>query len=340
MDKIDNALLLQLLAKHQEGNLLPEEEKLLDNWFSSLQITDTRWYANQQDEATQLNLLWQSIDEKTAIPLAPVVKKTAFQKYWWAAAAILTGVVLSILWMTPGRKKEELAVRPPAPSPPAVIAVVKSLTAAAPFGTVKKITLPDGSTVWLNSGASLRYPEKFEGRERNVSLLKGQAFFQVAHDHLHPFKVQGAGLVTQVLGTSFEIKITSKKVVVAVATGKVKVSRHDSTELGRLQPGNQLAYNNNTGKAIQSNVDLGGVAPWRSKQIRLEKAAFADLSDALQTIYGVKVKAGDDEVLKQTYSITLQYNTDLQDMIEVLASIHGNTYDISKNTVTFKRVEP
>lgn len=85
-------------------------------------------------------------------------------------------------------------------------------------------TLPDGSMVWLSSGAELTLAEGFNGAERTV-FLKGEAFFKVAKNPRKPFAVHTGAVVARVLGTSFNVKTyaTGRRVEVSVTEGKVSV---------------------------------------------------------------------------------------------------------------------
>ncbi len=73
------------------------------------------------------------------------------------------------------------------------------------------LLLPDGTHVWLNNASSIRYPVWFTGATREVELT-GEAYFEVAKDAAHPFRVKirnsavGAeGGTVEVLGTSFNV---------------------------------------------------------------------------------------------------------------------------------------
>lgn len=50
--------------------------------------------------------------------------------------------------------------------------------AKASDGKELKITLPDGTRVWLNKTASIKYPRQFDGDTRDV-YLQGEAYFEV-----------------------------------------------------------------------------------------------------------------------------------------------------------------
>lgn len=52
------------------------------------------------------------------------------------------------------------------------------ITASSTDGKVKEVMLPDGTKVWLNQSATLRYPKEFSESERDV-YLDGEAYFEV-----------------------------------------------------------------------------------------------------------------------------------------------------------------
>ena len=40
---------------------------------------------------------------------------------------------------------------------------------STPYGDIKRITLPDKTTVWLNAGSTIIYPEEFQPNTQNLS---------------------------------------------------------------------------------------------------------------------------------------------------------------------------
>ena len=63
------------------------------------------------------------------------------------------------------------------------------MVAVANEGIVKEVVLPDGTKVWLNNSATLKYPREFSEKERNVHL-EGEAYFEVTKNRHKPFTVQ------------------------------------------------------------------------------------------------------------------------------------------------------
>ncbi|MEJ0037900.1 MAG: FecR domain-containing protein [Gammaproteobacteria bacterium] len=92
----------------------------------------------------------------------------------------------------------------------------------SPVGEVTRLQLPDGSSVWLDSGSAL--DERFSEARRDVELLKGRVFFEVSHDPARPFVVKaGDGSVTAV-GTAFSVSRERRGAVVSVEEGRVRVA--------------------------------------------------------------------------------------------------------------------
>lgn len=73
-----------------------------------------------------------------------------------------------------------------------------------PPGGEYNLTLADGTNVWLNSGSELKFPVRFAGNVREV-YLKGEAFFEVVSDSLHPFSVKAGEAEIKVVGTAFNV---------------------------------------------------------------------------------------------------------------------------------------
>ena len=86
----------------------------------------------------------------------------------------------------------------------------------------KLVTLEDGSTVMLQPHARIAFPRHFIKEKREV-FFEGEGFFNVTRNVNRPFFVYNNKLVTEVLGTSFNIKIIDNKIEVSVKTGRVAV---------------------------------------------------------------------------------------------------------------------
>lgn len=88
---------------------------------------------------------------------------------------------------------------------------------------VKTIVLQDSSKITLNENSVLEFPEQFSDTARYVRL-QGEAYFKISRDAARPFKVYTDGLVTEVLGTEFNINTQHQSSSVALVSGSIKVN--------------------------------------------------------------------------------------------------------------------
>jgi transmembrane sensor len=96
------------------------------------------------------------------------------------------------------------------------------------FGEIRRITLTDGSNIVLNASSAVQV--KLGKYERRVTLLRGEASFNVAHDVERPFIVQAGNVAIRAVGTSFSVDMRANSVAVTVVEGVVEVTRKtDST---------------------------------------------------------------------------------------------------------------
>ena len=77
-------------------------------------------------------------------------------------------------------------------------------TIAVPAGQCVNLTLPDGSSIWLNAQTTIQYPVSFNKHERKIKL-DGEAYFEVAKDKKRPFIVNTKDCSVEVLGTKFNV---------------------------------------------------------------------------------------------------------------------------------------
>jgi ferric-dicitrate binding protein FerR (iron transport regulator) len=111
-------------------------------------------------------------------------------------------------------------------------------TVATPRGGQYQLTLPDGSQVWLNAASSLRFPVAFGGAERRVELT-GEAYFEVAKDARHPFKVAARGAEVTVLGTHFDVQAYDDEPALATTLLEGAVRLDLGAQQALLRPGQQ-----------------------------------------------------------------------------------------------------
>ena len=154
---------------------------------------------------------------------------------WMAAAAVAAGLLLG--WGIYHRSTGA------APSLPAGTTRGEEVLAKA--GARTKLSLPDGTGVWLNSNSKLNFSRDFNVKDRDVTL-EGEAYFEVAKDARLPFVVHANSLDITVLGTSFAVKSypQDETIEATLLKGSIEVSRKGDPGATRiiLKPNEKLVY--------------------------------------------------------------------------------------------------
>jgi transmembrane sensor len=88
-------------------------------------------------------------------------------------------------------------------------------------GENRSIVLADGSRVVLGGSSRLRF--RLGDRKREMYLLRGQAFFEVARDAKRPFVVAAGQASVEAVGTEFDVTRNEDRIVVSVLEGRVAV---------------------------------------------------------------------------------------------------------------------
>lgn len=157
-----------------------------------------------------------------------------------------------------------------------------------PRGGQYKITLPDGSKVWLNAASSLKYPVVFSGKERRVEIT-GEAYFEIAKDATRPFKVQLNQMQVEVLGTHFNINSYTDEETVrtTLLEGRVKVTAASENKF--LQPGQQAQLKPSGNMKIVDDVNLEETVAWKDGNFQFENNDIKSVMRQLARWYDVEV---------------------------------------------------
>ena len=127
---------------------------------------------------------------------------------WWTAVAVTTAAAAAVAAL--------MLFRPAAPAP-----AVAAKRTATPLGGYERLALPDGSVVQLNTASEIAVD--FAAEERRVTLVHGEATFEVAKDDARPFVVRVAGIAVRAVGTAFNVRRHDGAVDVLVTEGRVRL---------------------------------------------------------------------------------------------------------------------
>lgn len=151
-----------------------------------------------------------------------------------------------------------------------------------------RLSLPDGSKVWLNNASSLRYPTAFSGKDREVTLT-GEAYFEIAKDVAKPFIVRVNELSINVLGTSFNVMAygDDPAVKTTLLTGKVALAT--GSRQSTLAPGEQAVINKEGNWKIAKGVDVDEAIAWQRGYFHFSQENIGGVLRQLGRWYDVEV---------------------------------------------------
>lgn len=128
---------------------------------------------------------------------------------------------------------------------------------STPRGMDFKLTLADGSEVWLNAESTIEFPTAFSSTSRIVKL-SGEAYFKIAHNEKAPFTVMSDRMNVRVLGTEFNMKAYKAETPhVSLVRGSVEILGANK----RLKPGED-AWCDKDGNVFVNPIDTYGVVQW------------------------------------------------------------------------------
>lgn len=154
-----------------------------------------------------------------------------------------------------------------------------------PKGGQYRLTLPDGTKVWMNSFSTLIYPTFFKGNTREVELI-GEAYFEVAKNKDAPFRVHARNQVVEVLGTHFNLNsyATELNTKTTLLEGSVKVISGTTDHL--LKPGFQAEVG--TQVRIQK-ADPDQVLAWMNGDFNFKDEDIQSIMRKLERWYDIEV---------------------------------------------------
>jgi transmembrane sensor len=154
---------------------------------------------------------------------------------------------------------------------------------------LRKVTLPDGSTVTMNGSTTLSYMKHFHGNERNIRLT-GEAFFEVTPDKSRPFIIHTDEADIRVVGTSFNVdtRANSSDVEVYVSTGIVQVYKPESIKNSVfLHPGEIATVSKNMINC-KTTPNENALA-WKTGKMDFRGIPWSEAVSMLNKIYNVNI---------------------------------------------------
>ncbi len=197
-------------------------------------------------------------------------------------------------------------------------------------GKQSKITLEDGSSVYLNTDTAISV--NYSSNQREIALLHGEALFEVTKDSARPFSVLSHKGRTTALGTKFSIRDFGNSSTVTLVEGIVQVSvtppkAGDNTESNdtsnvTLNPGQQLNYKDDGALSSVKQTTPASATAWRKGSIVIEEMSLPMAVKEIERYFPGKIFLLADSSLLEPVTARLSLKT-LHNGLEALAATHG-----------------
>jgi ferric-dicitrate binding protein FerR (iron transport regulator) len=247
--------------------------------------------------------------------------------HFYRVAAILLIALLIPILLIPAKQEA---------NPTSVSALPVMIEKSTSQGEKLVITLPDGSTVRINSASSIVYPEVFDKGKREVTLI-GEAYFEVEEDPSKPFTVLTDYVSTTALGTSFNVTAyPSEETNIALLTGEVSVHLYSAEdEPMLLVKGESAKFTQEDSRLIKGEFDEAQILAWTKKEIIFDNTNLEKAIRVLENWYGVDIDI--ENAPRKSPLLTGRFQDEtLKNVLEGLSYSVKFEFEIKDNLVIIK----
>ena len=356
-----------LIISYLEGTISSKNEKLLVEWFknnpdSVKEFNEFQQIWNISKVSAELSdsvikqeweLLKQKVNRSQLTSKKPVNKFL----YWLprVAAVFLLGAIISfsVSYQIYNPKNSELVYH----------------EINTPSGAKSKVTLPDGTIIWLRAGSNLKYSNEFNKKTREV-YLTGEAFFDVETNPSKLFLVRTSELNIKAYGTSFNVKSYPEEgtIETTLIEGSIGVTRtsfeNKKTDEVMLEPNQRVVYyrkNRFVEKEIVADnkiestpeqvvsqpkekltyliskgIKAEDFTSWKDGTLFINSETLLDLAIKLERKYDVKIHFENEQMKKLKFTGSLENET-IEQVIEAIGIAAQINYEVEDRDVWLKK---
>lgn len=307
---------IQLLAiRYFEGQISRVDEERVFRFihesaenYSQFKTWEHEWLlSSETDDKTECE--WERLQVKmrtheTIIPMLPSSKFT-----FWKKIAAIAAIVILTAGTTLGIWNVVLYLQPET-----------YLILEAPYGEKSKMTLPDGTVIWLNSGSKLQYSNKFDISNRRVKL-EGEGYFEVTKHHGKQFTVETMAYDVIVKGTKFDVDAypDDEFVTTTLIEGSVELLRGEQSL--KMNPGEAVRLSLFSGRFIRNKVNALQSKAWLKNKLEFDRITLKELILKLSRQYNVKIKLESEELGNKAFRISLRNQETIGEVMTALQKI-------------------
>ncbi|MET4082632.1 transmembrane sensor [Pedobacter sp. UYP30] len=303
----DEIFYVSLILEEKQGTIFAADAKVLSEW-RSLNKENNLLYTKILEVEDDLALLetYRSLDvedslaklhRKLAAPQQSKNKGKIVLMKWMAIAACLVLVLFGIYYI--GHNNDRVTLE----------------TAALQS---KMFVLPDGSKLTLNGKTLLTFSKKNFKKERKLTLVRGECFFEVVHNERSPFSVHYKSLTITDIGTAFNVRLEKNQVNVIVNNGKVQMSAENLSNQAYLNAGESAVYSLDNGKIEKSKLHDVNYKAYVDHSFYFNNSQLSEVIASLNNAFHQKIVLVSPTL--KTKRLTAAFkNQTLTDILEVIA---------------------
>ncbi|BAU54093.1 FecR family protein [Mucilaginibacter gotjawali] len=220
------------------------------------------------------------------------------------------------------------------PATPGLNQPIAFNTIETPKGGQFQVTLPDGSKVWLNALSSIKFPVNFNAAKERRVELKGEAYFEVVHKAMLPFRVVSDKQVVEDIGTHFNVNAygDESNIKTSLLQGKVRITTEGKTAV--LIPGQQATIANGI-KVTEVNTDE--VIAWKNGYFNFDDEKLENIMKSVARWYNVDVVFEDESLKRETFGAITTRFANISTLLKIMEQTGDARFSIEGSTIKISR---
>ncbi|ERJ60409.1 FecR family protein [Sphingobacterium paucimobilis] len=361
---MNNEDINELLERYSKGLCSQEECKYIERYILKNPIADNwDWKDEQHKNATSKII-------KAGLPMLPRHQSAGIRWIRWTASAAVAMLLFAGVWFINSEQgaledssyviaeakdynSEKVTITLPNGKVQALEGTLSAedlralvsqqeggvaeawLTIQVPSRQHQEVTLADGSSVWLNAGSILRFPQSFTKEHRQV-YLEGEGYFDIAHNIEKPFHVFAGKGEIEVTGTKFNVQAYKEQNSVRTSLVEGGVKFYMDKKEYKLTPGIELIADTDKHEAIRQKFDVNQLTSWKDGYFTFDNMELLEVMQLVARWYNITIRS-DMKLSSKRIGGTYPTDLPLEELLEDLSALSGVKFEIQGKEVHIVR---